>query len=193
MAGFHWMESGHSFAATSLSALLALRASRSGEFHLDGAQRKVSGLGLRFERLRNFGGHGHFLYFLAFLTGDDLRTTGVGIRGSRREVAIDDSDVMDQAHLLQCRKDSIDADNIDLATLADDFLVDGIGAERGPCVRQSTNDLDTGHGDAEPCISQFRQSVLFVKARLLKRGVVESGSGLFGSSFFHLSKCRDRY
>jgi hypothetical protein len=35
--------------------------------------------------------------------------------------------------------------------------------------------------------------VLFVKARLLKRGVVESGSGLFGSSFFHLSKCRDRY
>lgn len=74
---------------------------------------------------------------------------------SAGEVAIDDTDVVDQTDFLQGSQDSIDADDIYLSTCIDDLLMDGIGAERLVGVAERSDYLNTRHRDSVPGGSQL--------------------------------------
>ena len=144
-------------------------------------------LGLIVHRFDDRVGQFNLDYVQAGLANDDLGTLAMGPGKAAREVAVDHADVVDQTDFLEGCENPVDANNVDFASGADDFFVNGVGAQSGVGIGKRTDDLDARHGDSVAGRSQLSQCVLFVCLRFVHRCYSCHIMGILRTSLFHVS------
>jgi len=119
----------------------------------------------------------------------DLGSLAMGTGQSAWEIAVDYTDMVDETYFLEGCEDAIDANYVDFSATADDFLVDGIGAESGARVGQGSDDLHARHGDSVAGVSEFTEGVILISFRFGYWRYRSHVGSILRPSLFHGDTC----